>query len=348
MTASSTSGDDIKQLLAEAGFPADFELRRLAGDASERDFHRVIFQSASGGTPASLVVMRYLKSEPEAKRIFLETRQTLEDAGAPVPHCYGHSGGLALLEDFGDETLERAVAGREDTPEAADLYRRAIDTLLVIQFEPMRSPRDGCDAFRLAFDEEKLMWELDFFLENAVRICRGREMTPGDERIVRGNFREIARTLAAEPRRFTHRDFHSRNLMVVAGGLGVVDFQDARLGPLQYDLASLLQDSYVSLPDALIGAMKKYYIGRAGEWLGRPVVEEDFERIYQLMTAQRSLKAAGSFAFLDCVKGKNRYLRHLPAALGHAFRAMDAGGLPALRETLEKYLAADEGKGAAP
>ncbi|MFH1539324.1 MAG: phosphotransferase [bacterium] len=341
MTPSPAPYDDIKQLLAEAGFPADFELNLLAGDASERDFYRVVFRGAPDWHPAAVVAMRYIEGGPEAKRIFLETRQVLEDAGVRVPRCYRHRENLVLLEDLGDETLERAVAGKEDAPGTEALFRRAIDTLLLIQFEPMRSPRPGCAAFGMAFDEEKLMWELDFFIENAIRVYAGRRMEGGDERFVRESFKEIARALAAEPRYFTHRDYHSRNLMVVGGGLGVVDFQDARLGPLQYDLVSLLQDAYVSLPEGLIEKIKRYYIDGASERLGRPVEEEDFERIYRLMTVQRSLKAAGSFTFLDCVKKKNRYLRHLPAALGHAYRAMDEAGWTSLREVLGRYIRAD-------
>ena len=114
--------------------------------------------------------------------------------------------------------------------------------------------------------------------------------------------------------------------------------QDARLGLLQYDLVSLLQDSYVSLPDDLIDKMKRYYAEGAEERLGRSLPVEEFERTYRLMTIQRSLKAAGSFAFLDCVKKKNRYLQYLPIALDHAYRAMEAAGYLSLRETLAKYL----------
>lgn len=338
MTAPPAPVDDIRQLLAEAGFPSAFDVQPLAGDASERRFYRVVFRDAPAGRPAAAVVMHYLVDDPEAKKIFLETRQVFEDAGVHVSRCCHHRDNLVLLEDLGDVTLEQAVAGKEDAPEAESMYRRAVDVLLLIQFEPMRSPRSDCIAFNLAFDEEKLMWELDFFLENAVRIHRGRRMEEGDERFVRERLQEIVRALASEPRYFTHRDYHSRNLMVCGEGLGVVDFQDARLGLLQYDLVSLLQDSYVSLPDGLVEKMKRYYVEGAEERLERPIPEEEFERTYRLMTIQRSLKAAGSFAFLDCVKKKGRYLRYLPVALSHAYRAMEAAGYLSLRETLDRYL----------
>lgn len=328
----------VARLVRAAGFSAGFALRRLAGDASAREFHRVEFTGAS--RPRSLVVMHYLEYDPAAAHAFHGVRDTLERAGVRVPRCHAHDGPLALLEDFGDLTLEHAVAGSLDDDRSLALYRDAIDTLIDIQFGPMSGPRGGCPAFDLAFDEEKLMWELDFFIKNAIEIFTAKSLSPRDDEFIRGRLGEIVSRLASQPRLFTHRDYHSRNLMVTDAGLGVIDFQDARLGLLQYDLVSLLEDSYVGLPRDVVNELKKYYIHKAATRRGEPFDEDEFENIYRLMTIQRSLKAAGSFAFLDCVKKKDRYLVNLPGALGRAYSAMDQAGCGDLREALENYLPA--------
>jgi hypothetical protein len=284
--------------------------------------------------------MRDLNPTPERERAFLVNRAVLERAGVRVPRLFlcTRDSDFFLLEDFGDLTLEQAVAGKENTAECEALYKKAVDMLLKIQFEPLKKRAHlDCPAFQLAFDEEKLMWELDFFLENVIRIYSGKTLVENDEKYLREKFLEICIKLAAEPRFFTHRDYHSRNLMVCDGEIGVLDFQDARMGLLQYDLVSLLRDSYVSLPELLVENLKNYYLEHAEYALGKRIKRDHFEHIFLMMTVQRSLKAAGSFAYLDCVKKKGRYLQHLPTALNHAFRAMEQLKMNGLVEIISRY-----------
>ncbi|MEW6202896.1 MAG: phosphotransferase [bacterium] len=334
---------EVQRFLHNKDYPDDFDLIKLSGDASEREYYRIKFHQPVGGdsrTAHSVVIMHILEPSPDRERAFTECRAILEEAGVNVPHLFNRSddGTLFLLEDFGDRTLEQTVAGREHIQECESLYTKAIDMLMKIQFEPMKQPRRDCQAFQLSFDEEKLMWELNFFVENAIRIYSGKTIAEKDEKFLREKFLEVVRPLAAEPRFFTHRDYHSRNLMVCGDEIGVLDFQDARMGLIQYDLVSLLRDSYISLPEPLVEKLKKYYMDSAETKLGEKINREHFEHIFLLMTVQRSLKAAGSFAYLDCVKKKGRYLQHLPTAVNHAISAMERLGMNKLVEIITLYI----------
>lgn len=302
---------------------ATFEIVSLSGDASaNRRYWRVWFEGDSA--PATAVIQEPVGPKPEGESTFLNVLRFLRGFSKDVPELYAvdKGSGLVLLEDFGDLTLEQAVTGK---PEEVFRYwyRRGIELLLEWQIVGTRRADASCVAFSLSFDVEKLMWELDFFIEHVIRVWKRRTFEGNDEEILRGHFKKISAELAAESRYFTHRDYHSRNLMVAGDRLGAIDFQDARLGPLQYDLASLLRDSYVSLPEGLEEEMIDYYLDGLESQMGN-ADRERFMELYDFMTIQRNLKAAGSFAYLDCVRMKNRYLANMPRCLGHVRRVFDA------------------------
>jgi N-acetylmuramate 1-kinase len=145
--------------------------------------------------------------------------------------------------------------------------------------------------------------------------------------------------LARQPRVFTHRDYHSRNLMVYQERLRLIDFQDARLGPCQYDLASLLYDSYVVLPADLRAELLTYYLEHKATTAGASLESESFLLIFDYMCLQRNLKALGTFAFQTVVKCTSRYLEAIPPTLSyiqeHLCRHPE---LRELRELLEAHL----------
>ena len=122
----------------------------------------------------------------------------------------------------------------------------------------------GCRAFQLAFDEEKLMQEMDFFMVHFVRGLCGIKPSASALAALNRFFTKICAILAGEPRIFTHRDYHARNLILQRDRLVMIDFQDARMGPAQYDLASLLRDSYVTLPEDLVDDLVDYYAEATG------------------------------------------------------------------------------------
>ena len=297
----------------------------LRGDASDRRYYRIRFDPPlDAGPTAVLMVMGEGGGHgPDRELPFIDVQRHLSRWRIPVPRIYGHDEGrsLLLLEDAGDVTLEDRLR-EADAAAAEALYRKAIDILVRIQARASRGDETTCIAFTLAFDVEKLMWELRFFLEHAVEGLWERALPRIDRERIETGFQAICADLAAEPRVFAHRDYHSRNLMVRQRGhheegLVVLDFQDARMGPATYDLASLLRDSYHLLDEGLFDRLVAYYLDRAEAAGLDPGDPEAFRRRFDLMAIQRNLKAVGTFAYQKVVRGNDRYLPCIPPTLDY-------------------------------
>ena len=180
-------------------------------------------------------------------------------------------------------------------------------------------------AFSRAFDRDLYRWELDHFREWLLEAWKGAALSPAERPEVE---RPVRR---ASPRRwppshcgFTHRDYQSRNLMVLPGGeQAVIDFQDALLGPRQYDLVALLRDSYVELPADLVDADAAPLPGPArGRGRAAPRPRRRSAPTFDLLTVQRKLKDAGRFVFIDRVKGNPGFLPSIPASLRYVREAL--------------------------
>jgi aminoglycoside/choline kinase family phosphotransferase len=280
-------------------------LIRLKGDASLRSFYRIPYRRGSA------VMMIRDEFQPAEDRTFVEVRDHLAASGAAVPEIYEYDEdtGVILMEDFGDLTLEERL--READEETFErFYRVAIDELLAIQISGSILRRD-CVAYGCAFDRKKLMEELDFFLLHAVEGFYGASLEKGERKAIRDGFSILAARLAALPRVLNHRDYHSRNLMVVDDTLKIVDFQDARMGPCQYDLASLLRDSYTVLDGSFRRRMIDYYLNESAKrgvsWYDGDLFIEQFD----LMSLQRNLKACGTFGYMATARGNKRYVESL-------------------------------------
>ena len=306
--------------LVERVFPGksvDFQVIPLQGDASDRQYYRLHLTTALDGI-VSLVLMRLAHPYTAGELPFVNMQRYLSLHRSPVPAicCDDARHGFILLEDLGDVTLEAAVQGAS-REQMAGWYRQALDMLLALQYAEAVAPRASCVAFRLAFDVDKLMWELDFFLAHMIQQLCAQQLTPVDEATLRGQFWKIAAMLARQPRVLTHRDYHSRNFMLHQDRLRVIDFQDARLGPCQYDLASLLYDSYVVLPADLREELLTYYLEQKTMRVGHAHDPEAFGQVFDYMCLQRHLKALGTFAFQTVVKHSQRYLTAIPPTLSY-------------------------------
>jgi aminoglycoside/choline kinase family phosphotransferase len=304
----------------------------LPGDASNRRYFRV---QLDGGPLRSLVLMQlagpeaFKQSEeavsgatPVATELpFVNVLHHLAKADVAVPTLYyfDQAAGLLYLEDFGDLTLAdacRHATGRE----IASHYRQAIEMLVRIHTRATTPANPGCIAFGRAFDVPLLMWEFDHFLEYGIVARNGGPIHSSDEQAIRAEFQKIAELMAALPRVFTHRDYHSRNLMVDGRRLGVIDFQDALMGPAVYDLASLLRDAYLALDESLIDELIAYYLDRVGQWGNELSDRKAFRQQFDLMSVQRNLKAAGRFVYIDRVKHNPKFLDDIPRVLGYVRR----------------------------
>ncbi len=319
--------------------PPDFQVIPLLGDASDRGYYRLLFASPVDDI-TSLVLMRLARPYTEGELPFVNVQRYLAMQGIPVPRIFYDDAahGFVLLEDLGDVTLEAAL--QEATCEQVSIwYREAVEILLALQHPEASVPRHGCVAFRLAFDVEKFLWELDFFVTHMLRGLCGQQLKSTDEAVLRGQFWKISARLAREPRVLTHRDYHSRNLMLQAGRLRVIDFQDARLGPCHYDLASLLNDSYVMLDGEVREQLLADYLDRKARAQGHAIDRVAFLQVFDYMCLQRNLKALGTFAYQTVVKRNRRYDTAIPRTLMYIQRNLaQHPELQPLRELLEEYL----------
>jgi len=290
------------------------EFFSLKGDASDRSYFRVNYQVKSRPTEDSSIIIMQLKAADAGKEPdFNRMQKFLIHLDIPVPEIlyYDVERGLLFLEDGGDTHLEDLARNSNIIP----WYKKAIDLIVTMQTRVTQNMRPYCPAFALKFDVEKLMWEMDFMIKHYIQGYLKRGLSQDEESKLRTALLGLCETLAAEEKVFVHRDFHSRNLMVREDDLMLIDFQDARMGPRQYDLVSLLKDSYVTLKEETRNELINYYLQRIEQEEGRPLPA--FREIFDLMSIQRNLKAIGTFAFQYMEHKNERYLQYLDPTLQH-------------------------------
>lgn len=288
----------------------------LTPDASDRRYVRVLLRHAP---PFVLAV--HAAPITFAQLPFANVRMLLGDMPVPAPAILGHSDalGIVALQDLGDVTLQAHLAGVDAFTRAA-LYEEAVHLLSVLQRRGYELASPHYLPYGLAFDAEKLTWELNFFATHFLGAHRGCALSSAERAGLDDQFGALARALADEPRVLCHRDYHSRNLMVHDGALYLIDFQDARMGPDTYDLASLLRDSYVDLAETEVDQLVAYFVALTARHLNPPMIAgyaRDFRRRFDRMALQRNLKALGTFGFQATSRHNAGYLRDVPRTLGH-------------------------------
>jgi hypothetical protein len=319
-----TLESQLKRVLeSDLKIPApSLTLTKLQGDASYRIYYRlavkdgrtfIVMKLPEGKASASEEITN-LKSKP-AEIPFVNMDRFLKAKGLPVPeiHFADEKSGILILEDFGDETLEKRVSAASDEIRR-NWYRKAIDLLVDFQ-KRTAAPDPACIAYQRSFDATLLNWEFDHFLEYGVEVRLGLKIPESDANEIRALTGRITETLTRLPQVLSHRDFQSRNLMIQDEGLRLLDFQDALMGPLPYDLVALLRDSYVSLSPSLLSELVDYYAEKRGT--------ASFREMFDLMTIQRKLKDAGRFVYIDRVKGNPSFLKHIPNSLHYVSEAFE-------------------------
>jgi aminoglycoside/choline kinase family phosphotransferase len=296
--------------LAEA-YPGA-RLDPLVGDASTRRFFRLFLPQG-----ATRVVMDYgapFEVTPDDVAI----SKLLRGAGLPAPAVLDvrPASGCLLLEDLGDVTLEAALGSAAET-ERERLYAAAVDLARDIADKGTPALAASPRAAGPALDATRFRFEMDFFLEHYLGGLRGLEANPS----LRARLHALADAAAASSAPvLCHRDYHSRNLMVRAdGSLAMVDFQDARWWPDTYDLASLLRDAYVEIDEGLVDRM----LDRFGSG-------DALRARFDLVAAERMIKALGTFGYQASVRANPRYLEGVPRTLGRLRRTLQ--GDPALAD----------------
>ena len=298
-----------KAWLHRVGLPPSTRLAPLAGDASDRRFLRV----TPPGGPSRVLVVHDGPIDP-ATLPLIRVAELFRRLPVRVPVVHGADAalGIVVVEDLGDTMLEQAASvlppGERDAR-----YREAVAIIAAIQRGGRRLAGSGAPPFGLAFDVAKLRQELDYFVEHFVAGYRRHVLAASTRHALDDEFRNLAEAMAVEPRVLCHRDFHSRNLMVHRNRLCVIDFQDARMGPDTYDLASLLRDAYVALDPDAVDRLLAHYRTVAGVRDG-----EALRQRFVRTTVQRSLKALGTFGYQIAVRGNSRYRDAVPRTLAYA------------------------------
>ena len=277
-----------------------------SSDASFRRYFRV-FAGA-----ATYIVMD-APPQQEDVRPYLKVSRLLESLGVHVPHVHESDAqrGLLLLEDLGTTLyLERLNAGDDPEP----LYRDALAALAALQVRGGEASRE-----LPPYDRAALERELSLMPEWLLARHLALEVRSAEAELLADSFALLIREGLAQPAVFVHRDYHSRNLMVVgARNPGVIDFQDALRGPVGYDLASLLKDCYIAWPRArIVGWVSGYRARLAAAGGPAGASEAQFLRWFDLIGVQRHIKVLGIFCRLWYRDGKPGYLADLPRVLDY-------------------------------
>jgi len=319
MIADRRHPDDVRQrlnqFLGETGLLDRAKVLPLTGDASDRRYFRVLVRNG----PSQVLALHTSAIEFD-KLPFVNVGRLLQQMPVPVPRVLAHSDALGIiaLQDLGDVTLQ-AHLGTVSPAEHAALYRQAVTFIEVLHRRGAELTSREYVPYGIAFDVEKLTWELNFFTKHFLEAYRGVLLSDGEREALAREYASIVNELAGEPRVLCHRDYHSRNLMLHEGNLYIIDFQDARLGPDTYDLVSLLRDSYVDFIEAQIEELIAFFLAMRGHTgqSDSAADRQEFRRRFDLMALQRNLKALGTFGFQTTSRGNPVYIQYIPRTLSY-------------------------------
>jgi N-acetylmuramate 1-kinase len=270
----------------------------LTPDASTRNYFRIPW--IKGKAVAAVYPEPF---DPDVHP-YLDVTGLFLDSGIPVPAIYAVDGefGVIVQEDLGDRQLFRVYeAAAKD--ECEEYKERAVNLIAQIQKATAAAYERQSIASRLAFDEPKLSWELEFFVEHYFGSLRGEKLRHAEAAELKAELNDICAELAGRPRVLCHRDFHAANLMVDDNGrLRVVDHQDARMGPVTYDLVSFLLDRRPEPPSLAEQRAYRLFLLEERRLLGLEALDPDeVAQEFRLMTIQRGLKATGTFSYQTAV-----------------------------------------------
>ncbi len=320
MTPTPPPFDTLRPLLQQALGEAHPAIEEMVGGASTRRFFRV--KARDGRSAVAMYVPLPSQELSKAKETgrrwpFLEVRELLAANAIRVPDLYGEAcdDGWLLVEDLGDTLAQHLEHSPQDKPA---LYQRAVRDLAHAQRALDVLPEQSIVRQR-AFDADLLRWELDHFREWALE-ARGITLDPEQQRVFAHSVEYLATTIASWPRGFVHRDYQSRNLMVVATPhgthqLGWIDFQDAMLGPRVYDLVALLGDSYQSFDRVFVDSRLSEFCAELGL---DDHAEKTLSRQFDTVTVQRKLKDAGRFVFIERKNNNPSFLKFVEPTIARA------------------------------
>jgi aminoglycoside/choline kinase family phosphotransferase len=313
----------LAKFLARYGFGEGCDIA-LAGSAGSR---RVYFRLSQG-----LRTFIVLVSPPDDADFgrFLRITQfyRLMDVHVPMVHCIDDAAHQVLLEDLGDRRLfDLVVSG--DGAATLRAYKDAIHLLIDLQTRCFQRHQECPDIHSRHFDMHDLLWETGYFTAQYLEGRRGLSFAPARKAALESVFTELARRVDAHPKSIMHRDFQSQNIMVQSGGiLRVIDYQGSRLGSIYYDLASLLLDPYVMLPDDAVMELLRYYHAKSLN----PLEFDAMFSQFLLAASQRIMQALGAYWFLSSAKGLPQFAAHIVPGERRLRWVTERAGWPELRD----------------
>ncbi|QGW21847.1 phosphotransferase [Stutzerimonas degradans] len=290
---------ELPALFAANGW-GDVPAAQLTAASSDASFRRYFRWEGNG---RSLIVMDAPPPQEDC-RPFVKIAGLLAAAGVHVPQVLAADleRGFLLLSDLGRQTYLDVI----DADNADRLFADAIDALLTFQRQPLQVPMP-------LYDEALLRRELQLFPEWYVQRHLGSTFDDGQQQAWERVCGVLIDSALAQPRVLVHRDYMPRNLMLSEPNPGVLDFQDAVLGPVTYDITSLFKDAFVSWPEARVqGWLRDYWQKARDAGIAVPDSFEELQRASDLMGVQRHLKVIGIFARICHRDGKPRYLADVP------------------------------------
>ena len=296
----------------------------MAADGSTRQYFRLVWHAEQTAVGA-------IGPDHDENRAFLEFAKAFHKAGLPVPEIYAEDreAGVWVEEDLGETTLFQALAAARvecaDEPfplEAEELFRKALSVLPRFQVLGHRVIDYSLAYPRKAFDKQSIRWDLNYFKYSFLKLAH----IPFNEQRLEDDFGKLTESLLkADSDYFLYRDFQSRNIMIRSGEPWFIDFQGGRKGAPQYDVASLLYDAKVDLPQSVRDSLLVHYLDALSEYA--QVDRSRFLESYVGFVLVRLMQALGAFGYRGFFERKRHFLESVP----YAAKSLDGlltAGLP--------------------
>jgi len=310
----------------------EFSWEILPGDGSKRIFYRL------SNNQGSFIVMANppLKTNVEKENSsYLNIGKHLFSKGIPVAciYRYDRDHGWFIMEDLGKMSLQEIACNSNNR---IDIYKRVIELLIQIQLDGQKDFTPEWCYHTKRYDRFIMeRFESDYFLTYFLKGLHGLKQNFSE---LKSSFKHLSYNASlADSNFFLHRDFQSRNLIIKGDKIGLIDWQGGRLGPLQYDLASLLIDPYVGLKNEEKIFLYDYYLKLLEKHI--PGISDSFTRYYPYLAIQRNLQILGAFSYLSKIQGKNRFLVYISPALRSLEKLLeeiDDPELNSLRKIVER------------
>lgn len=293
----------------------------ITGDASPRRYFRVTNQNRH------FIAVVYPLPFERHNQLFLLASEFFQKFNLPVPNIIEESGpdGIILMEDFGSELLSSWLKKCSEKEKNLAL-KKAINIILQIQSTTNKAKLEKNVLTKLEFDFDKLYWELQYFYVHFLRYYKNIKIDKATENRLFNELSKIAYLLSERPKMVVHRDYHADNIMVKQKSplrLGIIDYQDARLGPISYDLAPLLVERLAKpLDDEQIDEYIEYFLASRAEYGLQRITKNDFVNEFWMMDLERALKVLGTFGFMTTVAKRTEYEQYIPGTLKEVKRAL--------------------------